>query len=135
MRKLQILLVDNCENQIEFFTDALSESGLGFICNTARNIEQACKILNNSMPDAVFIDASMIGAKRIAKLKEAKPVQSSFIFYTTVNGIKPKQTAMEVNYVQLPESIQTMANILKNFFIDYKENSTHAKDGIANFAE
>jgi DNA-binding NtrC family response regulator len=118
MKKLHILLVEKSENQIEFFTDALSESGLGFICNTARSIEQAFKILKNSIPDAVFVDVSISGAQTMSKLKKMKSAQSSLIFYSTVPGTTLKQTASVSNYVQLPGSTETMANILKNFFND-----------------
>ncbi|MBV9962725.1 MAG: hypothetical protein JO072_10795 [Parafilimonas sp.] len=133
MKKLHILLIENCEDQIEFFTDALSESGLGFICNTARNIEQAFKILRHSTPDAVFIDAGITGAKKLMELKEMKTARSSFVFYSTVNGIRQNQPAVLLNYVQLPRSTVTMANILKNFFIDTRKDSAHANEEL-NFA-
>ena len=72
MRKLHIVLVENCENQIEFFTEALNESGLGFTCTTARNVEQACKILKRSLPDAVFIDAAITGANKMSEMERLK---------------------------------------------------------------
>jgi len=126
MQKLHILLVEKRETNIEFFTDALSESGLGFICNTARSIEQAFKILKNSMPDAVFIDVSIAGAQRMSELKKMKSAQSSLIFYSTVSGAKLKQTSPVSNYVQLPGNTETMANILKNFFNDPYKSVAHA---------
>ncbi len=87
MKKLHILLVENGENEIEFFTDALKESGLYFLCNTARSIEEAFIILKGSMFDAVFMNAGIIKSERSAVIKRIKQMQKMpVIIYSTVAG-------------------------------------------------
>jgi chemotaxis response regulator CheB len=121
MNKIHILLIENRENEIEFFTDALKESGLSFVCNTARNTEQAFRILKNSIPDAIFIDAYMVNAEAPVIIKKIKSLQKvPVILYSATTGKKPYQNSSieTLGYVQLPGSTRTMARILKNLFID-----------------
>jgi DNA-binding NtrC family response regulator len=119
MNKIHILLVENRENEIEFFIEALKESGLSFFCNTARNVDDAFKILKNATPDAVFVDAYMIKPETLDTLKKIKSAGNvPVILYSTVRN-KPHKVGLEtLSYVQLPGNIQTMAHILKNLFID-----------------
>ncbi|HEY2727126.1 MAG TPA: hypothetical protein VGI61_08140 [Parafilimonas sp.] len=120
MKKIHILVVENRENEIEFFTEALEESGLSFLCNTARNTEQAFKILKNSVPDAIFIDTNIMHGEA-GSIKKIKSLQKiPVIFYSTVLSQKSQQSDVALNYVQLPRSIHTMAGILKNLFIENK---------------
>ena len=117
MEKLHILLVENCENEIEFFISALKESGISFMCNTARSTEQAFKILHNCMPDAVFIHANMPGSEKISEIKELREMQSTtVILYSGTHTAKATPASKELNYVQLPANIQTMSRIFKNLF-------------------
>ncbi len=122
-------MIENRENEIEFFTDALEESGLSFLCSNARNTEQAFKILKNSVPDAIFIDTSIARSEESGSIKKIKSLQKiPVIFYSTVLNQKLQQAKAELNYVQLPRSIHTMARILKNLFID---NEIHDQPAFA----
>ena len=124
MKKIHIVLVENHETEIEFFTDALKESGLSFLCNTARSLEQAFIILKNSTPDAVFVDANIIKAQKSDIIKKIKSVQKTpVILYSSISKSK-SEVPETLNYVQLPGSVQTMARILKNLFIDNEVHHT-----------
>jgi DNA-binding NtrC family response regulator len=121
MNKIHILLIENRENEIEFFTEALKESGLSFLCNTARDTDQAFRILKNTAPDAVFIDAYMIKSEVPVIIKKIKSLQKvPVILYSAAAGKRAHQATglTPLSYVQLPGSTRTMAHILKNLFID-----------------
>lgn len=121
MKKIHILLVENCDNEIEFFTDALEESGLSFMCNTARNVEQAFKILKNSVPDAIFIDTNIAQSEQSHTIMKIKSLQKTpVIFYSTLmhQNLRRSNADTNFNYVQLPSSIHTLARVFKNLFID-----------------
>jgi DNA-binding NtrC family response regulator len=120
MKQVHILLIEARENEIEFFTDALEESGLNFFCRTAKNIEQAFKILNNSIPDITFIDSNIVQAEGTIRLKEIKLLQKKpVVVYSTVTNFKANQPNCETfNYVQIPCNYHKMALIFKNLFIN-----------------
>jgi DNA-binding NtrC family response regulator len=119
MEKLHILLVENCENEIEFFITALKESGISFMCSTARNTEQAVKILRNSVPDAIFMRANMCPEK-ISEIKKLRRIQgTTLILYSTAQAAGANSVNIKHNYVQLPSSIEVMAHILKNLFTNH----------------
>lgn len=118
MKKIHILLVENKDNEIEFFTEALEESGLSFLCNTARNVDEALKILKRTVPDIVFVDSSMAKGEEINVIKKTNRHQHvPLIFYSTISTNKSTAQCSASNYVQLPRSINTMARILKNLFL------------------
>ena len=70
MEKKHILLVENNENRIEFFVESLEESGLTFLCSTARNLEQAAKILKNTVPEIVFINVGFAKTEGCEAIKK-----------------------------------------------------------------
>lgn len=118
MKKLHILLVENKDDEIEFFTDALEESGLSFLCSNARNMDDALKILHHTTPDIIFVDANMVRHEEINEFKKIKSEQSApLVFYSAIQTSEIKMQSSAINYVQLPHSINTMAHILKNLFI------------------
>ena len=120
MKQVHILLIEARENEIEFFTDALEESGLNFFCRTAKSIEHAFKILNNSIPDITFIDSNIVQAEGSIRLKEIKLLQKKpVVVYSTVTNSKKDQPDCEIfNYVQIPRSYHKMARIFKKLFIN-----------------
>lgn len=115
--KTHILLIEDSENEIEFFGDALEESGLGFSCSTARNIEQAFIILKNSTPDIIFVDIHLAVKDGFFSQKIRSFHSSPVVYFSTIKGRELQKKGYGIfNYVQLPGSIQTMARILKNLF-------------------
>lgn len=115
--KTHILLIEDSENEIEFFGDALEESGLGFLCSTARNIEQAFRILKNTTPDIIFIDIHLAIRDSFFSQKIRSFHSSPVVYFSTVKNRELQKNGYGIfNYVQLPGSIQTMARILKNLF-------------------
>ena len=120
MEKKHILLIENDENEVEFFTNALNESNLNFLCSTARNTEQAVIMLKNIMPDIIFFDVDISKIAEAVLLKKIKKIQQlrkiPVIMYSNVPHEKDKGTVHgnTTNYLHLPGSVQTMASILQH---------------------
>jgi len=130
MEKVHILLVEKGDNEIDFFSDALEESGLSFLCSIARSFEHPLNIFNNTFPDAIFINVNIVNNEHSPFIKKIKSGQSTpVIFYSTSTGIKPG--FQKINYVQMPRSTSTMAHILKNLFTNntVHDNLIMEKDG------
>ena len=121
-----ILLIESCENEIEFFRDALKESDLGFLFTTARSIQQALTILQRNTADIIFINVHLAIKHSIVSAKKIKSLCSSpVVFYSNVSATQA-QPALDQNitYVQLPASIQSMGKVLKNLFAIRKSQQT-----------
>ena len=95
MEKKHILLIENDENEVEFFADALEESNLDFLCSTARNTEQAIRILKNIMPDIIFVDIRISKTAGSALSRKIKQIQSlrkvPVVMYSNVTHKKIKK--------------------------------------------
>lgn len=70
--KRHILLIENSENAIKFFSDALEESGVSFSLSSARTIQQAFIMLKNSTADIAFVNVNMAMEYNIDFLKKMK---------------------------------------------------------------
>jgi DNA-binding NtrC family response regulator len=119
--KKHILLIENNENEIEFFRDALEESDLKFLLSVARNTQQAFTLLNSSAADVIFIDVHLaIGNDAAFSLKKLKPFCSGpVVFYSNVQSMQSgKDLHLNLNYVQLPGNTRSMGKILRNLLPD-----------------
>jgi len=128
MEKKHILLIENDETEVEFFKDALEESQLDFCCSTARNAEQASKILKNLVPDIIFLDVNLpkrSGTIFLKKIKTTTLLQNiPVILYSTMIG---NQNAKAVKsgisrYILLPGNVHAMASVLQKFISDLSVN-------------
>src|SRR5690349_2305928 len=100
--KLHVLLIEDSENEIEFFRDALDESGLGFLFSTARSIHQAFAILNSNLADIVFINVLLAMKENIYSAKELRSLCPGLVvFYSNVKSRQIQKGLYEnLNYVQ-----------------------------------
>ena len=122
MEKKHILLIENNENEAEFFTNALEESNLDFLCSTARNAEQAVIMLRNIIPDIIFLDletSNSAGSVLLNKIKQIQGLRKiPVIMYSNSADKKNKRTVHDgsdfSSYFQLPETVQTMASMLQH---------------------
>jgi DNA-binding NtrC family response regulator len=120
MKKKHILLIENDENEVEFFTEALEESSLDFLCSTARNAEQAVIMLKSIIPDIIFLDVQTSRSAGSGLLNKIKQIQGlreiPVIMYSNVPPKKNKRTVYgndASSYLQLPGNVQTMASMLQ----------------------
>jgi len=118
--KKYILLIEDKEDDIEFFKDALAESGLDFMCSTARSIVQAFKILNNTAPDIIFIGIRMAARDNGTCIKQIRAQRSTrpVVIYTNTGNCEIESRGIKVlDYVKLPSSVAAMGRILHNLFV------------------
>jgi hypothetical protein len=117
--KRHILLIENNETEIEFFRDALGESGLVFSLTIARDIRQAFIILNNSIPDIIFGNVYLVINNDMVSLKKLRSLYPNLaVFYSDVrSGPKQKELLRNLDYVQLPGSTVSMGKILRNLLV------------------
>jgi len=116
--KKHILLIENGENEVEFFTDALEESKLNYLCSRARNAEQASKMLKNIVPDIIFLDMHLpkiSGTEFLKKIKSTNYLKNiPVVLYSTVSE-QSKDSATKkdaTQYLLLPGSVQKLASII-----------------------
>ena len=117
MDKKHILLIEDNVSDRDFFTDALEESKLSFLCSIARNTEQAVRILRSVVPDIIFLDMHISKTSGIELLKKIKRIagieKTQVVMYSNYHDdIYDGYT--DLNYLHLPDSIKTMASILQN---------------------
>ena len=55
----EILLIDDDEDELYFFSEALRETRYAFTCISARSVEEGMKVLNYSRPEFIFLDINM----------------------------------------------------------------------------
>ena len=113
--KLHILLLENSENEIEFFSDALEESGLCFLLSIARSVQKAFVILNNTSADIVLVNVNL-AVEHIDLLKKQKLLYNTpFVLYSNIRiGQVQNVACKNLDYVQLPASVHSMGRILSN---------------------
>jgi two-component SAPR family response regulator len=122
MEKKHIFLIENNENALQLFTDALEESNVDFLCSLARNTEQALKMLKNIVPDIIFIDVHM-PAFSMQFIKTIRTIHDShtvpMVFYSTLPQPAPVTNDVNAEYfLFLPRNVPAMTNILKNIISD-----------------
>lgn len=119
IKKLHLLLVESSQTEIEFFTDALEESGLMYLCTLAKSSNATYKILKNTTPDVIFISNNIVQNESKNLLKKIKEIYPApVIVYSTIKSMSLNNSNQTFNYVQLPNNIFTMGHILKNLFIE-----------------
>lgn len=116
----EILLIDDDEDELEIFCQALNSFDKNIQCHLARNLDEALKFLDSTSPAYVFIDFNMpkqngidclIELKKIKKLKDSR-----FILYSNHLDNDLTRQAMEFgaySCVKKPNMINLLARRLK----------------------
>lgn len=121
-----ILLIDDDEDEMKIFEEALQRAGVDCACKWAKNWEQLLKEISFPLPDMIFLDLNMPrlnGFEYLANLKKngffsAVPV----IIYSTGmnNDIKNKGVALGASECIAKEySVDALANTLKRLISSY----------------
>jgi len=126
MCKKNILLIDDDDDELEIFAAALEDLQVSYNCSLARNAQQAMIMLNNSVPDLIFLDVNMPGKGGLKCLRDIRERDSlkkvPVIIYTTCHHEQGGKNAMNsgaVAYVRKPSSIKSLTAILKQVFDHY----------------
>lgn len=90
-----ILLIDDDDDELEIFTEALNQIAVFFTCCQARNVEQAVESIRKRRPDFIFIDYNMPKINGLECLEQLRllvePGTTRFIIYS--NYIDEKMNA------------------------------------------
>src|SRR5687767_8918640 len=81
-----ILLIDDDEDELEIFEEALKLLPVSFSCKQALDLDQALDMLKTFTPDYIFIDYNIPRTNGLECLKELKkislPANVKFIIYS-----------------------------------------------------
>jgi PleD family two-component response regulator len=84
--KKHILLIDDDEDELDIFNEALNALPVNFACSQAKNTEQAVELTRSFSPDYIFIDYNMPrtnGLECLQTLKKIKALSDvRFIIYS-----------------------------------------------------
>ena len=126
MCKKNILLIDDDDDELEIFTAALEDLKISYNCSLARNAQQAMVMLENSVPDLIFLDVNMPGKGGMRCLRDIRERDAlkkvPVIIYTTCHHEQGDKNAMNSGaaaYVRKPSSIKSLTGILKQVFDHY----------------
>ena len=124
--KKHILLIENDDDILEFFSAALQETRLEYICSRATSIHQAFVMLRNLTPDIIFLNMNLrnlSGAEFVQKIKTMDCLkQTPVVLYSTMILSRRFKEALAISeYILLPGNVITMASILKNLLKSVKE--------------
>ena len=124
--KKHILLIENDDDILEFFSAALQETNLEYICSRATSIHQAFVMLRNLTPDIIFLNMNLrnlSGAEFVQKIKTMDCLkQTPVVLYSTmILSRRFKEALAGSEYILLPGNVITMASILKNLLKSVKE--------------
>jgi CheY-like chemotaxis protein len=114
-----ILLIDDDEDEIEVFIEALHEARLTCDCIFAKTAEQALNLLRYTVPDLIFLDYNMPkidGLNCLAKIKQINNLKDvPVILYST--GITDDLSKIAISLgavscIKKPNGFHTLAQIL-----------------------
>lgn len=117
----KILLIDDDEDEQTIFAEALNAAEISFDCVFANSAAQGIKILDNVLPDYIFVDFNMPAKDGIECLKEIKQKNSfketPVILYST--GLDDRLTNTAIQFgasacIKKPFSISALAETLKS---------------------
>lgn len=122
MKKL-ILLIDDDEEELEFFIDALHQIYFPCDCIFARSAEQALKLLCCTVPDFIFVDFNMPkmnGLRCLEEIKKINNLQSvPVILYSSAINDELTENAMvrgAAACIKKPYKVSMLAEILQHIF-------------------
>ena len=121
-RKTQkvILLVDDDEDEHDIFLSALNGAGEDYSLISAISCEEALKVLNNLVPDVIFLDINMPRITGIKCLEEIRKIKKLahvpvYIYSTGINSREGQKAILlgAKDYIIKPNSINDLSSVLK----------------------
>ena len=119
-----ILLIDDDEDELEIFTEALNKLPIEFQCQLATNPDKASKLLKDFIPDYVFIDYNMPlsnGVEVLSRLKKSKELRAArFILYSNyINEVMAEEALANGAFacIRKPNLTATLSSTLKELLL------------------
>ena len=121
----EILLIDDDEDELEFFTEALYSIDKTIQCTQAINLDEALDFLKDSSPYYIFIDFNMPKMNGLECLTEIKKLsklgQSRIILYSNFISEEMNQKAIALGAyacIKKPTMINVLVKNLKTILKD-----------------
>jgi len=118
-----ILLIDDDEEELEIFSEALNEIKTPMSCIQSRSGAGAMSLLSYLMPDYIFLDLNMPGMDGMKCLDEIKKTKELYnvpvILYSHTINDETYKRAFEAGAtacIKKPSTIHTLAEILQEIF-------------------
>jgi len=115
--KNHILLIENKDNELDFFTEALKKSKLNFLCSIAKSEEQPIRILKNIVPDIIFIDLNTAGSNSNGFLRNLVNTNSAYVVLNSsvCRNMATKTIHQKISHcIHLPANTKAMSFMLQN---------------------
>jgi DNA-binding NtrC family response regulator len=116
----QILLIDDDDDELEVFSQALHSIDKTITCTLAKNLDEAIEFLNHSTPAFIFIDFNMPKTNGLECLVEIKKLnklgKSKAVLYSNHIDDEMTEKAMALGAfkcVKKPNMINLLARRLK----------------------
>ena len=119
--KHHIYLIDDDEDEVEFFTEAMRIMKQPVAFSTAKNCKEGLEKLTYFHPSLIFIDSNMpgiCGLDCLLKILEMRPEKNyRIIFYSNTLNTALEEKAMKIGAtfcLKKLTHIQTLASLLDN---------------------
>ena len=116
----EILLIDDDENELEIFCDALHVIDKTITCTQTKNLTEAMEYLQHNSPGYIFIDFDMPTGSGVECLSELKKLtkldKSKFILYSNHIDADISQRSIDLGAyrcIKKPSMIDLLARRLK----------------------
>ena|SRR5687767_504575 len=120
-----ILLIDDDQDELEIFEEALKPLPVTFSCKQALDLDEALVILKTLAPDYIFIDYNIPRTNGLECLKELKkinlPSHVKFIIYSNFIDEKTYSQAVALGAfccMKKPSHTSELTEHLKNILIN-----------------
>src|SRR5690349_18486741 len=121
--KNYILLIDDDEDEMEIFSEALDEINKPMSCIQSTSATAAMSVLDYMVPDYIFLDLSMPGINGLRCLEEIKKIKNlskvPVILYSNFINEDTSQKAIELGAaacIKKPQKVSELAEILNEIF-------------------
>jgi CheY-like chemotaxis protein len=115
-----ILLIDDDEDELKIFTEALHDLNDQFHCVLVQNAEAALHLLSNFIPDYIFLDFNMPrtdGLKCLASMGQKICLEKTPVFlYSNCITDQTQKKALELGAagcIQKPDTIEALCLVLQ----------------------
>lgn len=118
--KKSILLIDDDEDELKIFTEALNDLNGQFECVLVQSAEAADALLKNFTPDYIFLDLNLPridGLACLAKIRQQVPIKHTpvFIYSNCITHDTHKEASVlgAAGCIQKPDSINSLGALLQ----------------------
>lgn len=135
METIRCLLIDDREEEQEFFKIALTRSDLPVVFEYESSAENAFRklLVQEKLPDHIFLDMNMPGMNGqefLAELKQTPRLQNIQVLAYSIGSPEVQTEELlrlgAAAYIIKPQSIDTMVKTLKYIFTNRRVESTPA---------